>query len=54
MHGSGKMTWATGENYTGDFKNGEISGYGIYKYPGGGAVRGNFVNGRLEGEAQVH
>lgn len=45
------MTWATGESYTGEFKEGRMEGYGVYKYPGGGIVRGNFVNNILQGEA---
>ena len=39
------MTWATGESYTGEFNQGGIHGHGVYAYPGGGVVRGHYVNG---------
>ena len=33
-------TWPDGKNYFGDWVNGQMHGYGVYKWPGGRTYEG--------------
>ena len=50
MDGEGTMKYATGDIYTGTFKDGVISGEGTISYANGDEYKGTFVNGQKEGD----
>ncbi len=39
-HGKGKMVWASGDQYEGDWKDGLIHGSGVFEYADGGRYEG--------------
>ena len=49
MHGSGKMTFANGAVFTGDFKYDLMDGNGDYKFPDGPLYQGLFKEGLQHG-----
>lgn len=42
FHGKGKMTWKSGDTYTGEFRHGEKTGQGVYRWKKGGYLEGYF------------
>lgn len=47
--GYGKITWANGDSYEGDFVAGELTGRGIFYFAGGDVYEGDLVGGVKEG-----
>ena len=49
--GKGKLTWASGDVWNGEFKNGVIHGFGTFENTTNSnfVYKGNFVNGKFEG-----
>lgn len=39
--GKGKYVWLDGRTYEGDFVNGKMEGYGIFKWPNGIKIKKN-------------
>jgi len=48
-HGKGKMQFANGDVYEGDFVNGKLNGYGIAIFANGDRYTGNWTNGQMHG-----
>ena len=44
MHGQGTYTWADGEKYVGEWKEGKKHGQGTYTYVNGVEERGYYMN----------
>ena len=53
MHGKGKLSFADGGLYEGEFKQGKVCGQGKYTSGEGNISEGNFVDGMLEGKNGV-
>ena len=53
MHGKGKLSFADGGLYEGEFKQGKVCGKGKYTSREGNISEGNFVDGMLEGKNGV-
>lgn len=51
--GSGTFTFANGEKYTGQFRDGTFHGTGTYVFKNGDVYEGQWVNGKQEGRG-VH
>ena len=51
--GKGKMTYASGDVYEGEFKNGYPDGKGVYRYSTGDKYEGEFKEGKMNGEGTV-
>jgi len=49
MDGAGKMTFAKGATYLGEFKNDLLHGDGEYTFPNGSIYSGQFVEGLMHG-----
>ena len=50
MHGKGKFYFGeTGREYTGQFKDNNISGTGTMTWPDGTKYEGQFVKGKMDG-----
>ena len=43
-----------GQEYTGEYKMGQMHGKGLYEWSEGEFYRGEFVNGKKEGEGELH
>ena len=43
-HGKGKLKWADGSFYSGEFYEGRIEGRGFYKWPDGRSYEGEWLN----------
>lgn len=53
MHGKGGIDQInTGVSYSGDFIDGQITGFGKYGYPDGSSYEGGVQNGRFNGDGQ--
>ena len=56
MHGFGKITWADGRSYEGEYINDKkqgnlfILGYGIFTWPDGRRYKGSWKKGRQHGK----
>jgi Sec-independent protein translocase protein TatA len=50
-HGFGIRTWQNepGKKYTGNFRNGQIDGFGYSEFANGGRFEGTYVNGQANG-----
>ena len=49
-HGKGKIIYFnSGDFYEGEFKNGEINGFGFYIWKNKHSYEGNFINGKMHG-----
>jgi len=48
-HGKGRMEWANGDWYEGDFDNGNRTGYGTYTWANGDKYEGELLNGKRHG-----
>lgn len=46
-HGKGYLFFKTGNKYIGDFKRGEINGYGAYYHADGKVIKGIWRDGEL-------
>jgi hypothetical protein len=54
-HGSGKMIWlVTGEEYSGDWRDGEITGIGVLHRADGSSYTGQFLKGEYFGKGELH
>jgi hypothetical protein len=49
MHGRGRMEWANGLTYEGEFKDGLLSGRGQYRFGNGNTYKGEFADGMMSG-----
>ena len=49
-NGQGTYTWATGEKYVGEFKDGNLNGQGTYTFPDGKKYVGEFKDGKRNGQ----
>ena len=49
MHGEGTLTLADGSSYEGAFVAGEMSGYGLRRWPDGATSSGQFLQGEMHG-----
>ena len=47
VNGQGTYTWADGEQYSGEYKDGKRTGQGTYTYSDGTSDRGMWRNGEL-------
>ena len=50
MSGKGKLTWANGDIYQGNFQNGKYQGFGVMTYSDGSKAAGVWDKGRKHGE----
>jgi hypothetical protein len=50
-HGAGKITFADGGTYEGDWANGVITGQGVAVYANGVRYEGGFAEGQHHGRA---
>ncbi len=48
-HGYGKMIYANGEKYDGEFFENKRSGYGVLKFSNGETYTGSFQNDNMHG-----
>ncbi len=48
-HGHGTQTWTDGARYTGNWKQGQACGYGIFYHVNGDTFEGNFENDKANG-----
>mmetsp|Transcript_54966 Transcript_54966/g.97907 ORF Transcript_54966/g.97907 Transcript_54966/m.97907 type:complete len:93 (-) Transcript_54966:736-1014(-) len=53
MHGAGKMTYANGNVYEGDWKADKRHGKGVVHYPTGDILQGQWVDGLRHGECYI-
>lgn len=49
-HGEGKLTFADGSYYKGDFVENEITGYGEYYWRDGKSYKGQWKNSKMNGK----
>ncbi|KAG2378295.1 hypothetical protein C9374_008438 [Naegleria lovaniensis] len=53
INGKGKMTWANGAQYEGDFVKGQMEGIGVYIWPNKTQkYEGTFVNNKMHGKGR--
>jgi len=52
-HGQGRWRHPDGRNYIGDFKYGEITGYGTMTFAGGEKYVGSFLRGKAHGDGTM-
>jgi hypothetical protein len=50
MNGNGKLTFANGDTYEGEFKDDMINGKGVFKNKVGNEIKGTFRNGNFTGK----
>jgi hypothetical protein len=50
--GNGEKTWVNGDRYTGEFKNGQPHGQGVFYYHNGNIWRGDFKEGKINGNGE--
>lgn len=50
--GQGSTTWEGGQKQTGIYKNNDLHGEGTIHYGDGSIIKGNFVDGSLDGECE--
>ena len=53
MHGQGKLTWADGKIYTGEFKENLRDGFGKFTFRDGREYKGMWVLGKQHGEGEL-
>ena len=53
-HGKGTAYFVGGDTYSGNWKNGDRTGYGTYTWKDGGKYEGYFVNGKLHGNGTMY
>lgn len=51
--GTGTYTWPNGDNYTGEWKQGEMAGQGILSYAGGEQYSGSFLHNMRNGKGKM-
>ena len=52
-HGKGKMQWASGDVYDGDWNGGVIHGGGTFTYADGGVYTGEWENDKRHGQGSM-
>ena len=52
MHGKGKLTWADGDVYEGDFVDDKRTGHGTLRLAIGNVYEGDFVDGKKHGKGK--
>lgn len=53
IKGQGTITFANGDQYTGEFSNATFNGKGTFQSKDGWVYEGNFVNGQAEGKGKL-
>jgi hypothetical protein len=50
FHGRGTFTYLGGNTYTGDYKDENRTGWGVYIFTNGNKYEGLFLNGKFHGQ----
>lgn len=53
MHGLGIFTWPNGQVFKGNYENEKKCGRGELRLGDGTLIKGNWINGKLEGPSEV-
>ncbi|MGT2959421.1 hypothetical protein A9Q68_05475 [Streptococcus bovimastitidis] len=54
MNGKGKLVFANGDTYVGNFRDGQFNGQGTYKASSGWSYKGQFKKGQVDGKGTLN